>query len=417
MLTASAVLSMLLATPSTSQLRVEITSPKTRLSVYEPVKITVHAEALHPVMLLPISNAAGYPAMETWIDYGDGFIRYTDVDHTAGVEDGVGGERTLAVGDRLVKTVVLVEGQVGEELAVPFPNPGRYSLRVLFRAEPERDGVSGVVLGESNALTFEVVPADGDDQRLVQEIRTRPWILRGGLDNAEYTSLLKEFPESPLLDWGKRAVAIAREHRIHNGRYPDSDDKFASMAQGSPLAQPLFKELAQQLLDAEPWGQFDEERLQLAAENMGLARDLAQANQIWMEIAERFPGSEAAEEAKSRIDTTPPSLRVAASPWALGPPSHRLEPVSVSVQISDDQDPRPRVKLISITCDDGCVPANDVGGADYGTDDRAFELRSERKGSKTGRTYTITYEARDAAGNKTTATTTLAVPHDQGKKK
>jgi hypothetical protein len=44
-------------------------------------------------------------------------------------------------------------------------------------------------------------------------------------------------------------------------------------------------------------------------------------------------------------------------------------------------------------------------------------LRSERKGSGAGRTHTITYEASDAAGNKATATTTVVVPHDQGKKK
>jgi hypothetical protein len=175
MLTASAVLSMLLATPSTSPLRVEITSPKTRLSVYEPVKITVHAVALRPVMLPPISNTAGSPAMETWIDYGDGFIRYTDVDHTAGVEDGVGGERTLAAGGRLVRTVVLVEGQVGEALTVPFPNPGRYSMRVLFRAEPERDGASGVVLGESNALTVSREPLSplGQAQDRFDRVRRR----------------------------------------------------------------------------------------------------------------------------------------------------------------------------------------------------------------------------------------------------
>jgi hypothetical protein len=32
-----------------------------------------------------------------------------------------------------------------------------------------------------------------------------------------------------------------------------------------------------------------------------------------------------------------------------------------------------------------------------------------------GRIYTITYSATDGTGNKSTATTTVSVPHDQGK--
>src|SRR6266496_2816513 len=66
---------------------------------------------------------------------------------------------------------------------------------------------------------------------------------------------------------------------------------------------------------------------------------------------------------------------------------------------------------------DACDPALDMEGADYGTDDRQFEVRSERKGtSSSGRTYTIKYSAEDASGNKGTATTTVTVRHDQGKK-
>jgi hypothetical protein len=410
----TAFLSVLLAASTMPPLRVEITSPKTRVSTFEPVKLTVRATAVQPIIVPAISNTAGSPAMEIWVDYGAGFTQYVDVDHTAGVEGGVGGERSLVAGDHFVKTVVLVEGQFGERLTVPFSTAGRYPLRVVFRARPERDGAAGTVLGESNSIIFEVVAPDADGQSVVQRIRTQPWILRGGLNDPEYQSLLRDFPASPYLHWGKRAIALGKGHRVHNGRYPDTNEKFAEISQGSPLAPPLYRQLAAELLDADTWGQFDEERLLLAAENMERAGDFAEAKQIWREILERFPGSEAAEQANSRIDTTPPSLQVATSPSALWPPNHRLEPITVSVQVTDDQDPNPRVKLVSITCDDGCVPANDIVGAGYGMDDRSFELRSERKGFGAGRTYTITYEVRDAAGNKATATTTVTVPHDQG---
>jgi len=415
MFTLSAFVSVLLAASTAPPLRVEITSPKTRLFIYEPAKLTVRATAIQPVIVPPISDTAGSPAMEAWIDDGNGLLEYIDQPRQMGY--GVGGA-SLAAGDSLVKTVVLVEGRIGEQPTVPFPTPDRYSLRIVFRARPERDGVGGVVLGESNVITFEVVAPDAEGQRLLERVRSQPWILRGGFGNAEYESLVNEFPANPYLHWGKRAIALEKGHRIHNGRYPDTNEKYASMAQGSPLASPLYRQLATELLDADTWGQFDEERLLLAAENMERAGGFVEARQIWREILERFPGSEAAEQAKSRIDTTPPSLQVAAFPLSLWPPDHRLEPINVSVQVSDDQDPNPRVKLVSITCDDACDPVVDVVGADYGTDDRQFQLRSERKGtSKSGRTYTITYSAEDAAGNKATASTTVTVPHDQGKKK
>jgi hypothetical protein len=60
--------------------------------------------------------------------------------------------------------------------------------------------------------------------------------------------------------------------------------------------------------------------------------------------------------------------------------------VHVAVDVSDNEDPNPVVMLVSVTCDDGCVPADDVVGAELGTDDREFDLRAERKGSGTGRT-------------------------------
>ena len=56
---------------------------------------------------------------------------------------------------------------------------------------------------------------------------------------------------------------------------------------------------------------------------------------------------------------------------------------------------------------------SDIEGAEFGTDDRQFSLRAERSGGEGGRVYTITYRARDAAGNTATATATVTVPHDR----
>ncbi len=120
------------------------------------------------------------------------------------------------------------------------------------------------------------------------------------------------------------------------------------------------------------------------------------------------------EKITSPADTTPPELYAEASPAELWPPNHKLVRVSVMVDVSDADDPNPTVKLESITCDDDCVPEEDVKGAELGTEDYQFQLRSERKGSHTGRTYWITYSATDASRNRALAAATVVVPHDRG---
>src|SRR6185295_9575555 len=236
MLTASFVSAILLASTAPA-LRVEISSPKTRLSIFEPVKITVRLTALQP-MAMPGVDTRGYtmdyPVLQTWIDYGQGFVRYADYDAVGGIGCGMeGARRPLHVGDRLVKTLVLGYG-------VPaFPTPGRFPLRVVARL-PEK-----VELGESNVMTFDVVAPEGDDVALVQRIRDRPWVL-GGLTD-DYAALAAQFPASPYLHWGKWAIAIEKSTRIGNGQYPDRDDRFAETGRGHPLTPQLFRELADEL--------------------------------------------------------------------------------------------------------------------------------------------------------------------------
>ena len=115
-----------------------------------------------------------------------------------------------------------------------------------------------------------------------------------------------------------------------------------------------------------------------------------------------------------RSDTTPPTVSVTASPSTLWSPNHELVPITVTVQVTDNQDSRPTVRLVSIVTNDD-ADLSDIVDAEYGTDDRSFKLRAERKGKERGgRQYVITYSATDASGNAATATTTVTVPHDQG---
>ncbi len=120
-------------------------------------------------------------------------------------------------------------------------------------------------------------------------------------------------------------------------------------------------------------------------------------------------------------DTVPPALEVTPSSSILWPPNHRLVDLNALVTAIDACS-SPSVVLSSIESsepDDGAGPgdgntAGDIQMADQGTADFDFQLRAERDGSASGRTYAITYIAVDTSGNSSVAQTTVTVPHDVG---
>jgi hypothetical protein len=138
------------------------------------------------------------------------------------------------------------------------------------------------------------------------------------------------------------------------------------------------------------------------------------------EVGQTLPYRSGQFEGGIPDDTTPPTLQVRLSPDSIWPPNHKMVTITATITVSDDIDPQPRVKLLSIVSNepDSTGPGddpNDIQGAEIGTDDRSFSVRAERLGSGSGRTYTVKYEARDAAGNVTTITKQVIVPHDQRK--
>ena len=110
------------------------------------------------------------------------------------------------------------------------------------------------------------------------------------------------------------------------------------------------------------------------------------------------------------VDTTPPTLSVAATPSALWPPNHQLTEVTVAVSATDNVGVA-SVVLSKVECSElgqAACPADVIQGADIGTLDTQIFLRSERTGGSE-RTYTLTYLATDLAGNTVTATATVVV--------
>ena len=116
-------------------------------------------------------------------------------------------------------------------------------------------------------------------------------------------------------------------------------------------------------------------------------------------------------------DTTPPVITsLASSSTTLWPPNHKLVPITLSASASDNVGVT-SLKIISVTSNE---PDNGLGDGDTAGDivitgDLTLNLRAERSGKGNGRVYTITVEARDAAGNTSTKTVTVSVPKSQGK--
>jgi endo-1,4-beta-xylanase len=115
-------------------------------------------------------------------------------------------------------------------------------------------------------------------------------------------------------------------------------------------------------------------------------------------------------------DDTPPSIHVSLSPDVLWPANHELAPITATISASDDSGEAPEITLVSIVSnepDNGRADGNtkgDIREAQLGTDDRSFLLRAERAGNGDGRVYTVTYRARDASGNESTARAQVHVP-------
>jgi Tol biopolymer transport system component len=104
-------------------------------------------------------------------------------------------------------------------------------------------------------------------------------------------------------------------------------------------------------------------------------------------------------------DTTPPAIACDATPGTLWP-DHRLHRVRVALSASDVSGPV-AVTLVSVTSTQAADP-DDMQGWTTGTDDRVGLLRAER--ARHARTYSLTYQAEDFAGNTARCDARVEVP-------
>jgi len=108
---------------------------------------------------------------------------------------------------------------------------------------------------------------------------------------------------------------------------------------------------------------------------------------------------------------------VTANPNKLWPPNHKMVPVVVAIDATDNCDSV--CQIISVESNE---PVNGLGDGNTAPDwvitgDLTLKLRAERSGTGSGRIYTITVECADSSGNSSTDTATVTVPHDKRGKK
>ena len=136
----------------------------------------------------------------------------------------------------------------------------------------------------------------------------------------------------------------------------------------------------------------------------------------------------------SQADVDPPVLSCTATPDTLWPANHKMVDISVAVRLTDAGVGPAGFTLLSVTSNepddakesskkdegDDAVgdgnTVNDMQGWRVTPTGASGQLRAERAGGGTGRIYTMLFRGTDLAGNATTASCAVTVPHDQKNK-
>lgn len=300
-----------------------------------------------------------------------------------------------------------------------FPVPGEYAVAVEY-AHPQ------LGVRRSNAVAITVRAPKGDETIVHDALRRLGPEQLGvhapnGFEPA-MADLVARYPASAYLQKERVNDVDWRRGEIHNGYDPDEplpdlDEPLRKPDVSADTVRTREADLVRRAdgIASVP-GPFQPIGLYQAGilyRNLG-EEGMAQAlfGRIVREFGDRAIAAAAREEL---VDTDPPRVFVSVTPATLWPPNNKLVAVLARVEVTDDTDQSPAVKLVSIACDDACDPARDIAGALLGTFDTAYELRATRTGVGAGRTYVITYAATDSSGNEASTQARVTVSHDQGR--
>lgn len=111
-------------------------------------------------------------------------------------------------------------------------------------------------------------------------------------------------------------------------------------------------------------------------------------------------------------DREPPKVNFSVEPTILKPANHQMVEIKVNAQVTDNIDPTPHHNIVKIATNDGYIVRGDLLTSDdieIKPDKRVF-LRAKPSKNGQERIYTITYGAKDSAGNLTQTTAEVRVP-------
>jgi len=300
----------------------------------------------------------------------------------------------------------------------PFAAPGTYQLQAAYQTDSVSLLSSPVSLTVSAPSPSEMPVHDALRLAGPRILGVHQADLLGGIA----AEIVTRYPGSVYV---QELILNDLQYRLGdvlNGFDPDVPERSDDLSPAKPDVRPeTIRRRAESLLPAAEacagvGSAVQADAVLFLAGLQGLLGQAEASQRTYRRVVAEFPGRRVVELALEEMDDqTEPTLEVRAI-GTLWPPNKKLVVITMAVTAGDDSGTAPTITLVSITCDDACDPAQDIAEAAFGTDDRAFKLRADRKGGGSGRTYTITYEATDTAGNKATATTTVVVPHDQGKK-
>ena len=119
-------------------------------------------------------------------------------------------------------------------------------------------------------------------------------------------------------------------------------------------------------------------------------------------------------------DTSAPAIQsLTATPKTLWPPDHTMRCIKLTLSGTDTCGGSITSRVVSVTSNEPQRGGGDGNTCpDWALVDGKMKvyLRAERSGRGRGRIYTITVESADAAGNLSTSTVNVFVPHNQGHK-
>ena len=119
------------------------------------------------------------------------------------------------------------------------------------------------------------------------------------------------------------------------------------------------------------------------------------------------------------VDTAPPAITIGASAPVLWPPNGKLVPDTISGTVADALSGVDPASVSLHVLDEGPNRCSRLGrfslepGGRYSV---TLQLEASRRGEDAnGRRYQIIVTATDRAGNQSSASTVVTVPHDQGR--